>query len=122
MRDFIKKMREEGLVVDVDEPVSADMQAPKMAAGTDKLLFFHNIEGARAVMNLTASRRAISLALGIDENRMVKTLADAKFDGNVKTAGIPRHEKTRSLLNSHHASFPPGCREVSHIRDSFFPV
>src|SRR5512136_343305 len=87
MREFIKKMREEGLVVDIDEPVSADMQAPKMAAGTDKLLFFHKIQGVRAVMNLTASRRAISLALGIDENRMVKTLADAKFDGNVKTAG-----------------------------------
>jgi UbiD family decarboxylase len=87
MREFIKKMREEGLVVDVDETVSSDMQAPKMAAGTDKLIFFNNIEGARAVMNLTASRRALSLALGIDENRMVKTLAEAKFDGNVKTAG-----------------------------------
>ena len=87
MREFIKKMREEGLVVDVDEPVSADMQAPKMAAGTDKLLFFHKIQGARAVMNLTASRRALALALGIDENRIVKTLADAKFNGKVKTAG-----------------------------------
>jgi UbiD family decarboxylase len=87
MREFIKKMREEGLVVDVDEPVSADMQAPKMAAGTDKLIFFHKIEGARAVMNLTASRLAISLALGIDENRIVKSLADAKFNGNVKTTG-----------------------------------
>ena len=93
MREFIKKMREEGLVVDVDEPVSADMQAPKMAAGTDKLIFFHNIEGARAVMNLTASRRALSLALGIDENQMVKTLADAKFDGNVKTAGALEMKK-----------------------------
>ena len=122
MREFIKKMREEGLVVDVDEPVSADMQAPKMAAGTDKLIFFHKIEGVRAVMNLTASRRALSLALGIDENQMVKTLADAKFDGNVKTSGDPRHEKTRSFFNSHHASFPPGCREVPHIRDCFFPL
>ena len=87
MRDFIEKMREHGLVIDVEEPVSADMQAPKMAASTDKLLFFHKIEGARAVMNLTASRRALSLALGIEEKKMVKTLADAKFDGRVKTAG-----------------------------------
>ena len=38
-------------------------------------------------MNLTASRRALSVALGIEEKKMVKTLADAKFDGNVKTAG-----------------------------------
>jgi 3-polyprenyl-4-hydroxybenzoate decarboxylase len=41
MREFIEKMREKGLVLDIEEPVSADMQAPKMAAGTDKLLFFH---------------------------------------------------------------------------------
>ena len=88
MREFIEKMRENGLVVDVEEPVSADMQAPKMAASTDKLLFFHKIEGARAVMNLTASRRALSIALGIDERKMVKTLADAKFGGNVKTEGM----------------------------------
>jgi UbiD family decarboxylase len=88
MREFIEKMRENELVVDVEEPVSADMQAPKMAASTDKLLFFHKIEGARAVMNLTASRRALSIALGIDERKMVKTLADAKFGGNVKTEGM----------------------------------
>jgi UbiD family decarboxylase len=83
MREFIEKMRKAGLVTDVKKEVSADMQAAKMAAGTDKLLFFHNIGGHKAVMNLTASRRAISLALGIDEKKMVKTLADAKFDGKV---------------------------------------
>ncbi len=87
MREFIEKMRECGLVIDVEEPVSSDMQAPRMASSTDKLLFFHKIEGARAVMNLTASRRALSIALGIDENTIVKKLSEAKFDGNVKTAG-----------------------------------
>ncbi len=87
MREFIEKMREHGLVIDVEEAVSADMQAPKMAAKTDKLLFFHKIEGTRAVMNLTASRRALSIALEIDEQKMVKTLAEAKFDGKVKTSG-----------------------------------
>ena len=40
MREFIEKMRESGLVVDVEEPVSVDLQAPKMASTTDKLLFF----------------------------------------------------------------------------------
>ena len=87
MREFIEKMRKAGLVVDVKEEVSADMQAPKMAAGTDKLLFFHKIGGHRAVMNLTASRKALSLALGIDEKKIVKTLADAKFDGKVVEDG-----------------------------------
>ena len=88
MREFIEKMREYGLVVDIEEPVSADMQAPKMAGSTDKLLFFHNLEGKRAVMNLTASRRALSIALGIEEQKMVKTLADAKFDGKIVADGM----------------------------------
>ncbi|MEI7648718.1 MAG: UbiD family decarboxylase, partial [Methanomicrobiales archaeon] len=83
MREFIEKMRKRGLVIDVKEPVSTDMQAAKMASTTDKLLFFHNIEGKRAVMNLTASRTSLSLALGIDEKKIVQTLADAKFDGTV---------------------------------------
>jgi len=87
MREFIETMRKAGLVVDVNEPVSADMQAAKMAAGTDKLLFFHNIGGHRAVMNLTASRAALSHALGIEEAKIVRTLADAKFNGTVTEAG-----------------------------------
>ena len=87
MREFIEKMRKAGLVTEVKEDVSADMQAAKMAAPTDKLLLFHSVGGHRAVMNLTASRRAISLALGIDEKQMVKTLADAKFNGKVVEDG-----------------------------------
>ncbi len=87
MREFIEKMREQGLVIDVEEPVSVDLQAAKMSSTTDKLMFFHKIGGARAVMNLTASRPALSLALGIDEKNIVRTLADAKYDGTVITEG-----------------------------------
>jgi UbiD family decarboxylase len=87
MREFIEKMRELGLVVDVTEPCSVDMQAAQMAAATDKVLFFHKVGGARAVMNLTANRWALSVALGIDERAMVKTLADAKFEGKIVNEG-----------------------------------
>ena len=93
------------------------MQAPKMAAQTDKLLFFHKIEGTRAVMNLTASRRALSIALGIDEQKMVKTLADAKFDGKVKTSGTLTMKKPNLSVNPYHASFPQGCREIPDLGD-----
>jgi anhydromevalonate phosphate decarboxylase len=99
MREFIKTMRKAGLVVDVKEDVSSDMQAPRMAAGTDKLLFFHSVGGHRAVMNLTASRKSLSLALGVDEREMVKTLADAKFDGKVVEAGtFPMKKPDLDLL------------------------
>lgn len=88
MREFIEKMRKAGLVTEVKKEIPADMQAAKMAAGTDKLLFFHNMGGHRAVMNLTGSRRALSLALGIDEKQMVRTLADATYSGNVVEDGV----------------------------------
>jgi len=99
MREFIEKMRKAGLVVDVKEEISVDMQAAKMAATTDKLLFFHKIGGHRAIMNLTASRRALSLALGIDDKQIVRTLADAKFDGNVVVDGaLPMKKPDLSKL------------------------
>jgi UbiD family decarboxylase len=87
MREFIERMRERGLVTDVEQSISADMEAPKMAAATDKLIFFHKIEGSRAVMNLTASRASLSIALGIDESKIVPKLADATYAGKVVTEG-----------------------------------
>ncbi len=99
MRKFIEKIREMGLVVDVTEPCSVDMQAAQMAAATDKCLFFHNLDGRRAVMNLTANRRALSVALGIDEHSMVKTLGDAIFDGRIVNEGaIPMKKPDLSRI------------------------
>ncbi|WP_292371016.1 UbiD family decarboxylase [Methanoregula sp. UBA64] len=88
MREFIEAMRKAGRVIDVREPCSPDdMKAAQQAAGTDNLLFFHSIGGARAVMNVTADRRALSLALGIDEKNLVKKLAEANFDGKIVNDG-----------------------------------
>ena len=87
MRKFIEAMRGAGLVTEVKKAMPADMPAAKMAAGTDRLLFFHNIGGHRAVMNVTASRRALSLALSIDEKKLVRTLAGMKYDGTVMDDG-----------------------------------
>jgi len=88
MREFIEKMRKAGRVIDVHEPRTPDdMKAAQQASATDKLLFFHNIGGARAVMNVTANRHALSLALGIDEKNLVKKLADANFDGKIINDG-----------------------------------
>lgn len=93
MRQFIEKMREQGNVVDVSEPCTTEMQAAKLAGTTDKLLFFNNIEGRKAVMNVTANRQALSLALEIDESVMVRTLADAKYNGRIVNNGTLTMEK-----------------------------
>jgi UbiD family decarboxylase len=87
MREFIETMRRCGLLIDVHEPCSTDMQAAKMASTTDEMLFFHNLDGARAVMNVTANRRALSLALGIDEREIVRKLSGATYQGTVVEDG-----------------------------------
>ena len=94
MREFIEAMREAGKVVDIEDDVSSTYEAPKMAATTDKMLFFHKLDGdKRGVMNVTATRTALSVALGIEEREIVKSLAGACYDGKV-------HEQGR--LNTHH--------------------
>ena len=85
MRKFIADMRSRGLVADVRESVSPDMEAARMAATTDKLLFFEDIGGARVVMNLTANREALAIALGMDEREIVRKLSTATYEGKVIT-------------------------------------
>lgn len=87
MRGFIDQMRECGGVIDYDDPVSADYDACRLAHGTDRLLLFHDLEGKRGVMNVTATRNALSQALNIPENDLVRRLSLAEFQGNVVCEG-----------------------------------
>ncbi|NLD57181.1 MAG: UbiD family decarboxylase, partial [Methanomicrobiales archaeon] len=93
MRNFIEKMRTAGLVVDIQQEVSPDMEAAKMAAGTDRLLFFHNLAGNRAVMNMTANRPSLALALGMEESGMVQALANAQYNGRLIEDGALSMQK-----------------------------
>jgi UbiD family decarboxylase len=93
MRKFIERMRKKGLVTDVKKACSTDMEAAKMAAGTDKILFFHNLDGKRAVMNLTANRTTLAHALDTGERDMVKKLSDATYGGKVSETGILKMKK-----------------------------
>jgi len=87
MRKFIETMRKTGLVTDIKEPVSTDMEAAKMAATTDRLLFFQNCGGHPVVMNLTANRSSLARALNIDEKKIVPQLADAQYNGKIVDDG-----------------------------------
>ncbi|MEA2034612.1 MAG: UbiD family decarboxylase [Euryarchaeota archaeon] len=88
MREFIERMREAGEVIDVEEECSTVFEAPKMAHSTDKLLFFHKLDGThRGVMNVTASRRSLALAMGKNEKTMVRELAGAEFSGTLENKG-----------------------------------
>ena len=77
MREFLKEMEAQGLVEEIPGPVSAEYEAAKIAAGDDRILRFRDLDGQEAVMNLTATRRTLSHALGIPEEEMVPRLAGA---------------------------------------------
>ncbi len=90
MRTFIEQMREYGEVTDIDEPCNEEFSAPKMASKTNKILFFHNIGGARAVMNVTATRASLAKAIAIDESEIVSRLSQAGYHGDVVRDGTVR--------------------------------
>jgi UbiD family decarboxylase len=87
MREFIEEMRESDQVIDVDRQVDTLYEACKMAHATDHLLFFHKLDGSRGVMNVTASRKALSCALSIPEREMVQRLSIAEYQGSVIREG-----------------------------------
>ncbi len=87
MRGFIERMRESGNVIDVHEPCSTEFEAPRLAAGTGKVVFFHDLEGSRCVMNLLADRRSLAAALGVAEEGIVPHLAGADYTGTVRVEG-----------------------------------
>lgn len=87
MRGFIDQMRECGEVIEYEEQVANEYEACRLAHGTDRLLLFHNLEGRRGVMNVTATRKAVSLALDIPEHEMVRRLSAAEYQGSVVREG-----------------------------------
>lgn len=87
LREFIELMRERSAVIDVDEMPGGEFDVPKMASTTNSLIFFHNLPGGRGVMNVTATRKALSLALGVDEKEMGKQVSRATCQGRMVKEG-----------------------------------
>ncbi|RXE55680.1 hypothetical protein ABH15_05410 [Methanoculleus taiwanensis] len=87
MREFIEMMRRKGAVEDIREPCSSVFDAPRRSKENDTILFFHDVDGHRAVMNLMADRSALAAALGVEERDLVPHLAKATYSGRVVNAG-----------------------------------
>lgn len=88
MRNFIEAMRKEGMVIDVKEPCSSEIEAPKFAAGTDKVVFFHDLDGKKGVMNLLTSRKRLAALIGVDERDLVRELSKTGYSGRVTEEGM----------------------------------
>ncbi|ABN58062.1 MULTISPECIES: UbiD family decarboxylase [Methanoculleus] len=87
MRNFIELMRQQGRVEEIESPCSTVYEAPRMASRTDKILFFHDLDGRRGVMNLLSDRRSLAAALGVEERDLVGHLAGMTYNGRVVDAG-----------------------------------
>ncbi|MDD1677630.1 MAG: UbiD family decarboxylase [Methanomicrobiales archaeon] len=87
MREFLEMMREKGQVIEVEESTSPQYDAPRMAATTNKILFFHRLQGSRGVMNLTASRETLGEGLGIPWMSIPTMLARSCYEGRVTEEG-----------------------------------
>ncbi len=87
MRDFIAMMRKQGRVEDIESPCSTVYEAPRIASRTEKILFFHDLDGHRGVMNLLSDRRSLAAALGVEERDLVRHLAAATYSGRVVDGG-----------------------------------
>ncbi|MDD1674423.1 MAG: UbiD family decarboxylase [Methanomicrobiales archaeon] len=90
MREFLEKMRDASLVTDVEEHCSSVFEAPRIASRTDRILVFHDVDGKRAVMNLTGNRDILAQALSVKSTDLVHHLARASYDGNVTVEGKVR--------------------------------
>jgi UbiD family decarboxylase len=93
MREFIETMRKQGLVTEVSGPCSADMEVARKAAQTDNVLLFKDVGGRGVVMNVTANRKALAIALGMDEKEIVQKLSEATYEGKVTEDGTLTMEK-----------------------------
>ncbi|MEA3323815.1 MAG: UbiD family decarboxylase [Euryarchaeota archaeon] len=82
-RSFIDQLKTDGNLIEVQEPVSPEYDAARVA-GNEKPHLFHSISGCRVAVNLLSSREALCRALGINREDMARHLASVEPDGEVR--------------------------------------
>jgi UbiD family decarboxylase len=82
-RGFIDGLRSEGLIHEIDSPVSKILEAAKISSGLGPL-FFKNLGGQLCVMNILGSRALLSRAAGVCESDLVPYLGRIGTKGSVK--------------------------------------
>lgn len=82
-RDFIEHLRESGRLTEIERPVSKDYEAPVLAHENKGPIFFQDVSGAKAVMNLLGSREELGVLLGVPKEEIIRRLADITPSGEV---------------------------------------
>jgi len=83
MREFIEKLKENGKLVEIKDPVSKVFEAPKIAKQTNAPVLFHDIDGSRAIMNVLGSRDELAAMLGVEKDMIIQKLSEINPEGEV---------------------------------------
>ena len=94
-RDFIGRLKENGKLVEIQQPVSPIFEASRIAKKTKGPVLFHTVAGSKVIMNLLGSRDELSSMLVVPKEEIIKKLSAA---GGSPHSSAPRaRERPRSL-------------------------
>jgi UbiD family decarboxylase len=83
-RDFIDRLRENGKLVEVPQPVSPRFEASRIAKEIKAPVLFHDISGSKVIMNLLGSRDELASMLGVPKEEIIRKLSEVSPEGEVK--------------------------------------
>ncbi|KKG11426.1 UbiD family decarboxylase [Methanosarcina sp. 2.H.A.1B.4] len=83
-RDFIDRLKENGKLVEVPQPVSPRFEASRIAKKTKAPVLFHDISGSKVIMNLLGSRDELASMLGVPKEEIIRKLAEVSPEGEVQ--------------------------------------
>jgi UbiD family decarboxylase len=82
-RGFLADLEKDGLLKDVHESVSAQLEVTDRAWGKGPILF-NNVDGHKCCLNILGTRSLLARALGISGKDMVSHLAGIGYEGLVR--------------------------------------
>ncbi|MHC1595294.1 MAG: UbiD family decarboxylase [Candidatus Syntropharchaeales archaeon] len=83
-REFLAELKRSGDLIEVDEPVSSELEACRIARKTENPILFKNLSGMRSCTNLLGSRSILSKALGVGSGSLATHLSDLPSKCEVK--------------------------------------
>lgn len=83
-RNFIDRLKENGKLVEVPQPISPRFEASRIAKKTKAPVLFHDISGSKVIMNLLGSRDELASMLGVPKEEIIRKLAEVSPEGEVR--------------------------------------
>lgn len=83
-RHFIDRLKENGKLVEIPQPVSPRFEASRIAKKTKAPVLFHDISGSKVIMNLLGSREELASMLGVPKEEIIRKLAEVSPEGEVR--------------------------------------